>query len=123
MIFQMRGNKSEFGMERIAIIGDNSVEYLKILLDVWNSGNCAVLIDYHMPLEYLCDLMVECGITQCYIDEGLLKDNVFLDDRVLFRTYACESRNAQRIPDYIYNDFRENYSQDDAVILFSSGPP
>ena len=41
-------------MSRVALIGENSVVYVSILLDIWNNGDCAVLLDWtgesHSPL-------------------------------------------------------------------------
>lgn len=31
-------------MARIGLIGENSIEYVNHLLDIWNNGDCAVLI-------------------------------------------------------------------------------
>ncbi len=31
-------------MSRIVLIGENSIEYIRGLLDIWNGGDCAVLI-------------------------------------------------------------------------------
>lgn len=31
-------------MSRVALIGENSVEYVDKLLDIWNNGDCAVLL-------------------------------------------------------------------------------
>lgn len=33
-------------MSRVALIGENSVEYVNALLDIWNNGDAAVLIDW-----------------------------------------------------------------------------
>ena len=38
-------------MLRIALIGENSVEYVDKLLDIWNSGDCAILLDWRIPFE------------------------------------------------------------------------
>lgn len=38
-------------MARVALIGDNSIEYVNTLLDIWNSGDCAVLIDWRIPFQ------------------------------------------------------------------------
>ena len=33
-------------MSRVGLIGENSIEYINALLDIWNNGDCAVLIDW-----------------------------------------------------------------------------
>ncbi len=37
-------------MSRVALIGENSVEYIEKLLDIWNDNDCAVLIDCQIPV-------------------------------------------------------------------------
>ena len=32
-------------MGRVALIGENSIKYIEKLLDIWNGGDCAVLLD------------------------------------------------------------------------------
>lgn len=36
-------------MSRVALMGENSVEYISALLDIWNNGDCAVLLDWRIP--------------------------------------------------------------------------
>lgn len=38
-------------MSRIALIGKNSLGYVDKLISIWNSQNCAVLIDWRIPIE------------------------------------------------------------------------
>ena len=38
-------------MSRIALIGENSIEYISNLIDIWNDGHCALLIDWRIPFE------------------------------------------------------------------------
>lgn len=42
-------------MARIALIGNNSVGYIEKLIDIWNDGNCAVLLDFRIPTKTLTD--------------------------------------------------------------------
>ena len=58
-------------MSRIALIGKNSVEYIRNLLDTWNSGNCAVLIDYRIPFEIAVKMMREAEVTTCYVENNI----------------------------------------------------
>ena len=39
-------------MARVAFIGDNSIEYISSLLDIWNNGDCAVLIEGGFRLKH-----------------------------------------------------------------------
>ena len=36
-------------MRRVALIGENSIEYVNVLLNIWNAGYSAVLIDWRIP--------------------------------------------------------------------------
>ena len=38
-------------MGRVALVGDNTVEYISLLIDIWNNGDCAVLLDWRMPFH------------------------------------------------------------------------
>lgn len=38
-------------MSRVALIGENSVEYVDKLLDIWNNGDCGVLLDWRIPFQ------------------------------------------------------------------------
>lgn len=38
-------------MGRVGLIGENSIEYIDKLLDIWNHGDCAVLIDWRIPYQ------------------------------------------------------------------------
>lgn len=55
-------------MNRVALIGENSIEYINILLDIWNNGNCAVLLDYRIPSATAVEMMVEAQVKECYIE-------------------------------------------------------
>lgn len=50
-------------MMRVALIGENSIEYVNMLLDIWNNGDCAVLLDWRIPFEAAYQMMLEAGET------------------------------------------------------------
>ena len=54
-------------MSRVTLIGDNSIEYIGILLDIWPSGGCAVLIDWRIPLQTSIEMMSEADFSAYYI--------------------------------------------------------
>lgn len=60
-------------MARVALIGENSVEYVNKLIDIWNNGDCAVLIDWRIPIKTAYDMMLEADVSRCYIDSDILK--------------------------------------------------
>ena len=59
-------------MERIAIIGENSIEYINLLLNIWNNGDCAVLLDWRIPLTSAARLMKDAHVHKCYIDNKIM---------------------------------------------------
>ena len=109
-------------MSRIALIGENSVEYVNILLEIWNCGDCAVLLDWRIPLTTSFKMMREADVSICYIEKKLLEQteiNDFLD--IQFRTYENHNECSTFLPSVAYYKYKPNYSFDEAVILYSSG--
>ncbi len=109
-------------MSRVALIGDNSVEYVNQLLDIWNNGDCAVLLDWQLPFESMYQMMLEANVTVCYIERRLLeKVNVPEGTPILFRNFDVLTCGSQLLPKITYEKYHENNSCDEAVILYSSG--
>lgn len=109
-------------MKRIALIGENSVEYVSALLDIWNFGNCAVLIDWRIPISTACEMMADAGTAVCYIEKKRFNDNIKLDyPDIEFIEFESSISSAAKLPTEIYSKFRNNYSTDEAVIIYSSG--
>lgn len=53
-------------MNRVALIGENSIGYVNALLDIWNYGDCAVIIDWRIPFETAVDMMKEADVKKAY---------------------------------------------------------
>ena len=49
--------------QRIGLIGNNSIEFINILLDIWNQGNCAVIIDFRIPFLKAFELLKIANVT------------------------------------------------------------
>lgn len=108
-------------MGRTALIGDNSVEFIEKLLDIWNSGDCAVLIDWRIPTQRALEMMIDANVSLCYMDKNLVVDETLLIcDKIKF-VFFEGSRLITEVPDMIKQRFCANYSMDDALVLFSSG--
>lgn len=56
-------------MSRIALIGQNSVEYVDMLVNIWNNGDCAVLIDCQIPSQTAVLMMYEAKVKKCYVEQ------------------------------------------------------
>jgi len=107
-------------MSRIGLIGENSIEYIDKLLDIWNSGNCAVLIDWRIPFQAAVDMMKEADVSICYLEDTKydIKDS---SAEIKFITYKRKSNSAKLLPFEIYDKFENNYSRSEAIVLYSSG--
>lgn len=106
--------------ERVGIIGDNSPEYVEILLDIWKNRDCAVIMDWRIPFEKIQGMLCEAGVRKCYVSKGLFDNNINKYTTIEFITYN-KSCKTQLLSDEIYKKFEPNYSDDEAVILYSSG--
>ena len=107
-------------MARMGLVGENSVEYVNHLLDIWNNGDCAVLIDWRIPYQTAIEMMKEAGVTVCYLENAKydLKES---SPEIKFTTYERKSNSAELLPLEIYDKFENNYSQNEAIVLYSSG--
>lgn len=109
-------------MSRVALIGENSVEYINALLDIWNSGDCAVLLDWRIPSQTASEMMHEANVRKCYIEDKYLSNFLEQENRSIeFISYKLKSNSAVLLPETIYRKFRINDSKDEAVVIYSSG--
>ena len=109
-------------MARVALIGENSIGYVNTLLDIWNNGDCAVLLDWRIPAQRAFEMMSEAGVKKCYIEESLFsKIQKNIPSLIQFVIYEKINKSADYLPDQIYVKFAENYSKKEAVIIYSSG--
>jgi Acyl-CoA synthetases (AMP-forming)/AMP-acid ligases II len=108
--------------KRIGIIGENSIGYIETLLNIWNAGDCAVLIDWRIPMKTAIEMLEEASVEICYIEEHIFSKNSFnSNNEIEFRLYNQINDSAEVLPFDIYNKFNENYSKKEAVIIYSSG--
>ena len=107
--------------ERIGLIGDNSKEYVDCLIDIWNHNDCAVLIDWRIPLNSAIEMMKEALVKRCYIEESIFDKYNTENSELDFIKFRVENKGPELLPQSIYDKFLINYSLDEAVILYSSG--
>lgn len=55
----------------IGIIGHNSVEYVELLLSIWNSGNSVGFVDSDAPPSAIMIIIEESKVERCYAGEPL----------------------------------------------------
>ncbi len=109
-------------MKRIALIGENSIEYVEKLLNIWNDGNCAVLIDCQVPPKTAVEMMIEAQVHVCYIEMKYYNRIYEINDTTInVIPYNKTNILAQLLPESLYNKFQSNYNSDEALILYSSG--
>lgn len=109
-------------MSRVALIGENSTEYIDKLIDIWNSGDCVVLIDWRVPLQTAVEMMKEAKVHTCCIEKKLFdKVSDTLSQSIKFIPFERKSTSAEYMPESIYDKFKPNYSENEAVVLYSSG--
>lgn len=109
-------------MNRIGFIGENSIEYIDKLLDIWNNDDCAVLIDWRIPFRTAVEMMKEASVQKCYIEKKVL-DKTHYKERmgILFVSFEKKKNVAELLPSELYRKFKEKYSSNEAIILYSSG--
>lgn len=109
-------------MSRVALMGDNSVNYVSALLDIWNNGDCAVLIDWRIPFKKAYEMMLDAKVGLCYIENRVF-EGIKVDDFPLlqYKVYENDESTVQEMPEDLYKKFRNDYSDDEAIIIYSSG--
>ena len=109
-------------MGRVALIGENSIEYIEILLTIWGQGDCAVLIDWRIPFLAAYDMIRDSEAYMCVVEDSYVKE-INLDDypEVKFLKYSRKKNVAEELPVGIRSKYHANYLSTEALILFSSG--
>ncbi len=105
-------------MSRIALIGDNSFEYVKKLLRIWGRGDCAVLINASTPSEAALSMMEEANVSECVVERRY--SEAFSQAFCPVTVYDAEGKSGL-IPDRVRDIFESSYSEEEAIVLFSSG--
>jgi long-chain acyl-CoA synthetase len=113
-------------MGRVGLIGENSIGYISKLIDIWNNGDCAVLLDWRIPLATLKEMMLEANVSKCFVESGVLekykeKNAGDIVDNIELIAYDKENNSATLLPQYVYDKFNENYSRSEAIVIYSSG--
>ena len=94
-------------MARVAIVGENSIEYVSKLLDIWNKGDCAVLFDWRIPSDTLMQMMEEAGVTDCIIEKTIFNKFASTSSNINYIIYEKSSNSSEVLPNYIYEKYRE----------------
>lgn len=104
------------------MIGENSIGYINTLIDIWNNGDCAVLLDWRIPFATAEEMMIEADVHVCFIEKEIFdKLQTTIPDNIRFVTYEKQNVSTELLPNRIYDKFQENYSGNEAVVIYSSG--
>ena len=109
--------------KRIGLIGDNSIGYVEKLKEILLNDCVAVLIDWRIPLQVAIGMMCSYEVNEFYIEDNRIID-VNVPNELKMMLYTGCNNKITELPTSFYNEFAkifDNYSDDDAVIFFSSG--
>ena len=109
-------------MKRVALIGENSAEYIEKLLAIWNENNSVVLIDWRVPVAVAYEMLKEANVQVCYIEKQLA-DQYYAHNilNITIEPYSSNNRTSVLLNDNIYANFRSNYNRTEALVIYSSG--
>lgn len=108
-------------MARVGLIGNNSVGYVEKLIGIWNNGDCAVLLDFRIPIKTLTDMMRDADVSMCIIGNSLYQAEIeHLPCDIQFVPFDDSCKSGIVLPSEIMGQFKDNYSYDEAVVIYSS---
>ena len=109
--------------ERIGLISDNSIGFVKALLTIWEQGKIAVVIDWRIPLSTLLEMLEINGVKECYSDfhhaKGLSENNYTVHNIDYQRSQTAEWLDAECYKKY--DMLKTRYEDVPAIVFFSSG--
>lgn len=109
-------------MSRIAIVAENSIGFVEKLIDIWNDGDCAVLIDCRIPFKSAVTMMKEAGVKKCFLGRKVLADNCPVGDLdICFEQVDDSCSGAVFLPKWLYDRYEAKDSVNEAIIIYSSG--
>lgn len=111
-------------MKYVGIIAENSFEYVESLLSIWNDDNVAVLIDWRLPIEQIQNSLIKANVSKCYIwceltkiINSLKKNN----NNIEICCISCLNNKYNDLPIAVREKYHDNYTDNAAIIFFSSG--
>lgn len=108
--------------KRIALIGKNSIQYIEIVLKIWEQGDSAVLIDWKTPFNIIKKILEDVNCCLCYFDSSIsIQKNELTHNRIQVVPYDAQIEKEELVPQQITEKYKPNYSKDEAVIIYSSG--
>ena len=109
-------------MKRVALLGNNSVDYIRQMLHIWNKGDCAVIIDSNTPPVVVAEMIAEAQVSICYTERQYYdRIREKIDKSVPIVPIQNANTSAELLPSETYDMFMDNYSVSEAVVIYSSG--
>ena len=108
-------------MSRVGIIGENSPNFIELLIDIWNNGDCAVMIDWRIPIQTAVQMLIEANANKCYVESKFYQDVYCVSKEVEMVSYDKTTNSADLLSKNIQNKYCANYSTSEAVVIYSSG--
>lgn len=109
-------------MKRIAIIADNSIDFISRLLTAWNNNESVVLIDYRTPCVACLEMIIRSEVSEVYTDRNDLVDYINQLENTKLRVNLIRSEGGvKEVTDESRRLFIKRHDNEEAIILFSSG--
>ena len=108
-------------VKRIGIISDNTLSYVETIIDIWNEGSSAVLLNNHTPIHTIAEVLEITGAKECYVEDRLLDSLSSISNNLILKSLPNPGTSAQKLKKRIRKKYKESFSENEAVVLFSSG--
>ena len=107
---------------RVAIVGRNSAKYVELLLEIWNNGDSAVLLDYHLPIKKVIEIIQDTSASKCVVEKEIYDGwGDCIPSWITFCVYSVDIAERIGINEMYFPKFKANYTDKEAVIIYSSG--
>ncbi|MGI6664615.1 MAG: class I adenylate-forming enzyme family protein [Christensenellaceae bacterium] len=106
---------------RVGLIGENSIQFIEKMIEVWNGGGCVVLLDWRMPTASRNQRLQEAGVTKCYIEKRFYQEANDVEKKIEFIPFENNIVDTAIMPQSVFENYVERLTDDEAVIIQSSG--
>lgn len=107
-------------MSRVGIIGYNSIDYIKKVIEIWENGDAVVLIDPMIPIDKQYEIIKTACVNYCFIDDRIYEKNIsYKNAKMSFEVFNVTCGFTELCTEQLI--YKEKYTDDEAVIIFSSG--
>lgn len=107
---------------RVGLVFDNSVKCIELIIKIWNDGDCVVFPDWRIPKHKIVEMLTRCDVEKCYIASSIFaKWDLCEPCNINFIPIDDSEEKSGMVPEKIMNQYHTDYSEKEALILFSSG--